>query len=520
MAETRGVIDELRASYDAGNLRYVVGSASSAPGDARSVDRALLSQYFARDEELRHLCDEDAALDGVGRAFERRFGEGAVAAWVHDRLAAASSSPEQAEELIFELVRRATYPAQRERAPDPIHHELAAAILDPKYERKARLLTLQSSDQLEAALSAAGARDVRVVAEPDSLAQGHTPEVVHLQGHVPRSGPARGLLGSDGRAPGHSPWADAVLANLLAGPERTDVLLVSVGIADPWLQELVGLRARLGERLPVARMFALVSSGKCVPPAETALERFGERLASEWEPSRWRALQIEPLVIDDPELLPHALRRVRLGVDPARWAKRSSQWLASKGAYLELYSEKRQRASHGLMRSMMRHLRSRFAIAREEEVHIGVHVPAEDDPRSLRIAFHFVGEQEGVSLLPNLLTEASARQRELSIGGPGEPEGATGSAFVTGKVVRSHVGDQKLHENFPPEKADRWQGPRTFQSLLAVPAYEIEAGHLPVGVMYLNSNRRRPFWSDLDPDDYRDLCAFCSRMCVSMLRAG
>lgn len=249
------------------------------------------------------------------------------------------------------------------------------------------------------------------------------------------------------------------------------------------------------------------------------LERFADGMARDAEPAMWRSWQVEPIVIDDRELLPHALRRIRLGLDPAGWAARGSRWLASKGAYEGLYDEKRQRASHGLMRSMTRHLRSRFAIPREEEIHIGIHVPAQDDPRLLRIAFHFVGEQEGVSLLPNLLTEATARLRELSIGSPGEPEGATGYAFVTGTVVASQVGDEKLHENFSQEKADRWQGPRTFQSLLAVPAYVVEAGHLPVGVMYMSSNRRTPFWGALDQEDYRDLCAFCARMCVSMLRA-
>jgi hypothetical protein len=233
----------------------------------------------------------------------------------------------------------------------------------------------------------------------------------------------------------------------------------------------------------------------------------------------WRACGVEPVVIDHPDLVAASLRRVRLGLDPAGWAALGSKWLASKRTYESLYDEKRQKAAHGLLRSMARHLRSRFSVGREEEIHVGVHLPALDDPRCLRLAFHFVGEQEGGSLLPNLLTETLARQRELSIGGPGEPEGATGYAFVTGNVVRSHVGEKKLHENFPPEKAERWQGPRTFQSLLSVPAYVVEAGYVPVGVMYLNSNRKRAFWEDLDADDYKDLCAFCSTMCVSMLRA-
>jgi hypothetical protein len=527
MAEPRDGIVELRESFDQGRLRYLVGLGTSiAAGhpDPRSIERALLRAVFAEDVHLRHLCAEDAALDAVANSFVDRFGPDGVVEGVRQALAPRTSpaaSTEDRERHLAEMLREALYDGRRERLLDPLHNELAAALLDPRYEGKARAWSFNVDDLLTSALAAAGATDARVIAEPGGEQGGRGPELVHLRGYLPRTGAARGpILGSERDLFGsHGKWQTAMLEEALLGP--ADVLLVGVSLTDPGVRRLLAMRLRASPRPSAGRVYALlgkVSRDAGRPPGATVLERFADRMATDAEPSLWRSWEVEPIVLEDRELWPHALRRIRLGVDPAGWATRASKWLAARGAYDGLYEEKRQRASHGLMRSMIRHLRSRFAIPREEEIHLGIHVPAQDDPRQLRIAFHFVGEQEGVSLLPNLLTEATARLRELSIGSTGEPEGATGHAFVTGTVVASQVGDGKLHENFSPEKADRWQGPRTFQSLLAVPAYVVEAGHLPVGVIYLDSNRRRPFWAELDQDDYHELCTFSSRMCISMLR--
>jgi len=522
------LILQMHESYDRSTLRYVVGpGAPVGMAGEGALDRSLFSSFFGRRESLRFLSDETAALETLAAGLAQRFGADAVRELCRLDVGRGTAAPADIERELGELVRAALY-GGRGRAdalPTAVHHELAAAILGPKYTSRAPLITHAMDDLLPLAFEALGTK-AAIVTDQSPAAHGEAgPTLACLHGYVPPSGPHVGSLvlsERDGAGPGGA-WGDALVKELLFGADPPDVLLVGVSLADHALRRLLLQRMQAAKKQRVGRIVAVATPeglGAATADESRVFERGGRRLAAEWERAFFGAWGVETITAAGADQVPYILRQIRLGVTPSEWAALGSKWLAARHAYDELYSEKRQHAAEAVMRSTSRYLRSRFAIPREEEIHLGVHIPAEDDPKALRIAFHFVGAEEGVSLLPNILTEAAARQRELSIGAPDAPEGATGHAFVTGNVTEAHIGDDRMHMHFSGAKTSRWhQGPRTFTSLLAIPVYAALAGHLPVAVAYIDSNRRQPFWKSLGQDDFRDLCGFFSRVCMTMLRS-
>ncbi|HYO71345.1 MAG TPA: hypothetical protein VEU33_35230, partial [Archangium sp.] len=82
-----------------------------------------------------------------------------------------------------------------------------------------------------------------------------------------------------------------------------------------------------------------------------------------------------------------------------------------------------------------------------------------------------------------------------------EAQGASGRAFLLGATIETSRRSPRVHANFTAPMLDAWTRDQAFSSLVCVPIYD-SAGWVPIGVVYLTSNRQNPFWKDLESQEY------------------
>ncbi len=293
-----------------------------------------------------------------------------------------------------------------------------------------------------------------------------------------------------------SDWATARLRKLFTG--RKSVLLVGLSLADPRLRWLLLERLdRLRAKQPLPVVYAFLSRSSSREEGET-IERLARTFARNHEEKFWKSWNLRAVFIDSHELVPYYLRQIRLGPSTADWAKAGEQYLKKcSPRFRSLYDPEIQAAIFFLLKQLVGFLRRRFSIDVEEYLHLGAFVP--QGSGNIQLGFRYRGE-----MLEATEAKFASAQRRLSVADRSRPQGAAGRAYLRGTTVEGDRSNPHIDANFTGEMRREWQRESTFSSILCVPVYD-SPQWVPVGVMYLTSNRRVPFWKGLDARDYDDL---------------
>jgi hypothetical protein len=170
-----------------------------------------------------------------------------------------------------------------------------------------------------------------------------------------------------------------------------------------------------------------------------------------------------------------------------------------------------QREACEFLSTQLRFIRRKFEVPSNEELTLGFFVPTPlPDPgesTSIRLAFRYNDEFAGddYEISPDDgdsvqgVPAGHAARRQLEVSSVAEAQGAAGYAFVTGALTEARHSSTELNRNFDEAMHRDWDGGRTFSSLLCVPIYG-STDWVPLGVGFLSSNRREPFWSGFSPD--------------------
>lgn len=486
-------VEELRKLFQAGSLELLVGAGASIASGLPSwneLNRRLLSAFLAREHSDLEFQTRD--LDVAARIFVDSFGREAVVDVVRDKIP---------PEGYLELLREALY---REGPKDvsSIHLELAAMLVAARSTAKKLhgLYTFNFDDLLERSMERLLGHRPEVIVEGERPSE---PHVVHLHGYL---SPPEGRSGATGTVvlsekdyhEARGDWASRKLEDLFLDGKRA-ILMVGLSLADPRLRWLLLERVKLAQQgRPVAKVFALLSSS---PPAPDAalMERLARNFVRRHQEDFWASWKMDVLNLESHDMVPFYLRQVRLGADGGDWAAKGESFLrGASNVFRDLYREDVQRGAVAVLQEMHSLVRRRFAVPRDEELHMGGFVPAPG--AVIRMGFSCRGGDGRA----DILDEAYARDRSLSVASLEKAQGASGRAFLLGANIEASRRSPQVHRNFTAEMKESWTRDQSFSSLVCVPIYD-SRDWVPIGVSYLTSNRQQPFWASLDPQDYDDL---------------
>lgn len=513
------------------NLVLVIGAGTSIaaglPGWTQ-LNRSLLAEYFRQEfsfrGQSRHqspsdnesepttigLSPEPEELDVLARIFAEAFGQDAVIDLLYEEL-------ESSEEEFYGHLRKALYPQKRRVSLKPVHYEIAAFLSDIGKSRFVRLYTLNYDDLIERAV------DELTKYEPKPVFAGDRPlsprSIVHLHGYFPRhfeEPKGEFILSEKDYLEASQDWADDRIQELFR--HQRDILFVGLSMRDPRLRRLLHERKRQGSGQQGEVFTLLTSEDEEFPDAP--LQRRAHKIAAKYQERYWKSWDVSAIHLPGHELLPYALRLIRLGMNPVAWAGRARDFLEVQQVYDKLYDSSRQAAASLYLREQLRFLRTRFEALSHEELSIGLFVPEpkECQPRHIQLAFRYAegsfgyrhsrqiqrpeGYPFGLSsnnsdrIEVQVLLEDYAQQRRLEIANLETPQGAAGYCYVRGAVVNARRDSPQINRFFSSEMRKSWNHRRTFSSLLCIPVFDT-AAWVPVGVIYLTSSLDNPFWAGL-----------------------
>lgn len=476
----------LRRAFERGTLDIVVGAGTSISAglpDWNTLNRRLLSQFLA--DHYDGLAFSENDLGRLAERFVARFGREAV----------IDVLKRQAGRRYRQYLQSALR-AKEKPDPQSAHFELGAMIHKLP---KRRLYTFNFDTLLEVAAE----RLLGACASIDSeTADATGAAVVHLHGMIGRRATSGRLVLSerDYYDAEIEHWSAALLRELLIdSPERRrDVLLVGLSLADQRLRRFLLDRITFGGAKHGARVTALLFRKPLADDADL-LDRLAFGFANEHEVKYWRSWGIEAVFVPSPELIPYFLRGVRLGTDAARWRAAGRLQLGRVASAIRYgYANWFQRWAVQMARESLRFWRSKFAVSRDEELQLGAFAPISRSEPTIQLLFKATlkGRPER-----DHITESYADSRQLSVASIRAAQGVAGRAFVLGATAEGTRGSELIDFGFTPRMRDEWNALRTTASVLCVPVFD-SPQWLPVGVMYLTSNRSTPFWSTLPSKDF------------------
>lgn len=499
--ERRELIEELHQYYEGGSLRVLVGAGVSMASQLPGWDELNLGLTHAVIErDLANRCDNgesgyvrglvgEEALHAVAREVYRRIGRDAAADFAWRRLG---------DKVFRTVLAQKLYPrptaALRVRGTQK---QLAAMALGRP--NRDLLFTTNYDPLLERAIAELrGAVDEwprhRYPRGGKQRAQA-TPRVNHLHGWVDERGEVGGTLVltetsylglfADRRA---APNQD--LKKLLMG--NAPLLVIGMSLADPNLRRL--LDRRRVERLLDANNaihVVMVGNGSAVD------DQINQYWTGTWN--------VNPIWLPDFSYIPHLLRQVQWGWsgDALPWFPVAKKWVDERvGA--QKFTDEWQRRAQVSLRTLIRHIRTYFALSSDEVITTSLFLPDEID---------------GVPVVQKTATSrdrgsgeearAHARRRSLRLAPEDEVEGVAGIAFRYGISRYATDNHPSINYNFTPQKVRDWDtafNMRDWRSILAVPVADGQAW-LPYAVLTLTSNKPNPFWERLGDGDGDDLAA-------------
>lgn len=533
-------LEDLHLRYRENRLVYLVGAgasiASGLPGwDELNIN--ILQAHLHSLDGLQFASGEPTVLRRVATVFSERFGRDAVVDLVRQQLRrqirrkfAAEGSvtvvEEQVRKQFDELLHQALYQTPHPEDLKPIHRELAASVRNGSERGAMGLYTFNYDDLLERAYE-----EVHGVA-PHSCTSGEqqSPFVVHLHGYRPRSGEGQGrlVLSELDYYATEERWASRELERLLqdARDGTKTLLLVGVSLTDPRLRRFLHSSLQTAASRRAGGVYVMLTE-RTVEEAdgggEDFISRFGNRMANAYQRDYWESWQANVIPVVNHEYLPDMLRRVRLGSDVGRIVNYARETLAADGFYQNLYSKNVQRAYSETLADWLTYIQYKFALTREEEIHAGIFVPTSDDEPKLVLAAHYCPEPgkmrwpTGHGDLGNYLTKDVARSNGIMVSSEGQ-QGLTGHAFAYDVPVQGKMGDPLLHLNFPTPVVSQH-----FSALFSIPVRYTRGAkvpHIPVGVIYLSSNRRLPFWERLSCEQCIEFIDSAETAALEILRSS
>ncbi|ATB43922.1 hypothetical protein CYFUS_009403 [Cystobacter fuscus] len=485
-------VANLQRSFQEGSLEFLVGAGASIASGLPSwneLNRRLLSSFLA--QEHSDLEFQSGDLDVAARIFVDNFGREAVVDVVRDKLPA---------ERYLDMLRDALYRGVPKDVSS-IHLELAAilaASMDTPRRRLHGLYTFNFDDLLERAAERLLGKAPEVIVTGERPAE---PHVVHLHGYLPptpgKTPSGTVVLSEKDYHEARGDWASRKLDDLFTEEKKT-VLMVGLSLADPRLRGLLLERVKRAQRhQSVARVYALLSNNPPSPGAEL-MDRLARNFVRRHQEDFWASWRMHVLDVESHDLVPFYLRQIRLGSNGGTWAEKGEAFLrATSPVFKDLYREEVQRSAINVLKGMHSFLKRRFAVLQEEELHIGGFIPAAG--ALIQLGFRYRGG-DGTG---DIINEPYARTRQLSVASMEKAQGASGFTFLRGVTLEASR-DPRLHANFTAPMLESWTHDQIFSSMVCVPIYD-SANWIPIGVIYLTSNRLKPFWAGLDTEDYEQL---------------
>lgn len=539
MANNDGnLIDEIHDSYSEGKLDYLAGAGTSIDAGLpnwSTLNNRLLKRFFHR--QLRpsdeidqvQIPPEPDELHTLAEVFTQRLSRDSVVDLVRNSL--------ENKDEFTEMLREALYADRGEVELKPLQYELAAAVSGAEPNR---ILTTNFDDLLERAFCRLhGLEEPEEIREElaivfsedgftDFIEDGSDTEsnqFVHLHGFLPPdNGDGEELVLSEQDFWRTSDdWPTQTLRETLMDSGR-DLLVVGMSLADPRLRGVLFERANCGGDR--GKVFVLLDkqTGTLVQPLA---RRRAYSLLALYEEQYWEDLRVKVHFVENFELLPLYLRQIRLGDAPGKWCAMAREFLDDRAApagrsFEDLHEFQVQREASYYLEEQLTFIRRKFEVPRDEELTLGFFVPSDepedsDVPEKIRLAFRyndgFAGDDyqiplgDGADSSPDTVQgvpEEHANRRELAVDSVEDAQGAAGYAFVTGAVTEARHSSAELNREFDKEMREDWDGGRTFSSLLCVPIYGSE-DWVPLGVGFVSSNRRNPFWAGFSSNRSLDL---------------
>lgn len=533
-------LEELAESYDEGRLQFVVGAGASMaaglPGWSE-LNVSLVADYFNKarqnDDTPKAIEYEDEELDALADVFADHFGQNAVIDLLREDLE---------EQTFRRYLHDALYQGRQTYDLQPLHYELGAAVHQRLDDGDCgHLYTLNYDDILESALEEITGERPEPMTEIGEVSPN---SVVHLHGFMPLEPEEAGEVSVKGevilsekdylRTRGGNP--DQQLERLLSDSD-SDIVLLGTSLSDPRLRRLLykRLEARNEEDNESDDGKIWVFLARKSPSSEADLaRRRAEKMAANHTAPYWQDWEVEVLHIDNHEVLPTALRTIRLGGDVTEWLEKGIDFLEGHRCYEELYDRDRQAKAQLKLIRTHEFVRQRFEIDLEEDLtftfFVPMRPPEDGDPVYLQQAFRFsdphrrytregkwleypADKADAVSDLSSLvrdgavhlriLEEDEASRRRLKVESFEQAEGATGLAVATG-IIADARDSETFFRKFDKEKRQEWSDEKTYSSLLSIPVYD-SAQWVPIGAACIASIRREPFWERLEPAEQRNL---------------
>ncbi len=513
-------ISKIHKSYAQERLSYLVGAGASIDAGLptwTALNRRLLQQFFVReyrDQQAELLvAPEPDELEALASIFVDRFGREPVVDLIRDRV----GDPEEFRALL----RQALYGASGPVELQSLQYELVAALGAASGKPKTKIFTTNFDNLLERAycrlheLDESGLLAAMAVIASDeerAAAAPNRPEFVHLHGYLPVEGRAHGrlVLSEKDFFETRDGWPTRELKAVVDNPER-DLLVVGMSLADPRLRAVLHQRAT--KKAPTGNIFVLLSESS-VDEDATLAQRRAHKLLGKYELRYWHQLGVHLRLVSNLEMLPLLLRKVRLGENSTDWCKMARDYLmertrdnAGESIFDRLYTELKQREARALIAGQLQFVRRLFEVDDQEELTLGFFVPSPSDAQHIQLAFRYndrFSDEEYVIDSANSesfqgVPAGRGADRQLEISTVETAQGAAGYAYATGTVVQAVESSSELNREFSPEMLRDWDTGRTFSSLLCVP---ISGGPnwLPLGVGFLSSNRKAPFWAGFSPE--------------------
>lgn len=524
-------IQEIRDSFQEGRLDYLIGAGSSIdaglPGWSALNNRLLelfFKRQFSQDAKQSELlvAPEPDELEALAYIFVHRFGREPVIDLIKNSVG---------DEADFrDLLRNSLYGEMGQIELRPLQFELAATLGETDTGNIRRLVTTNFDNLLERAYCRLKGEDdqkvmkyIELIANQADLRDDQTessnsrPQFVHLHGYLPDldTEKDRGaiILSERDFILTDEDWQTTFLRTILMSSER-DLLIIGMSLADPRLRRLLHQRAESSEEH--GKVFVLLPKSSAGDDDPLAVRR-AHKMVGAYEQKYWDNLGVSVKFVGNLDTLPLHLRRIRLGDDPSTWRTKARDFLnqasadhAEDGPVLNrLYAELKQRQANLLLARRLEHIRSRFEVPRDEELTLGYFVPSPEDAPVIQLAFRFNDHTPGDYLFDSTVdrrqtfqgvNEERSSQRRLRVETVTGSQGGAGYSFTTGAVVEVLCSSPELNRNFDNEMDRSWDSGRTFSSLLCVPIYGSPTW-LPLGVGFLSSNRKQPFWAGISEDD-------------------
>lgn len=117
------------------------------------------------------------------------------------------------------------------------------------------------------------------------------------------------------------------------------------------------------------------------------------------------------------------------------------------------------------------------------------------------------------------MSSDKAHSRVLEVDSVADAQGAAGYSFVSGSLVEALHSSPHINRNFTDDMRSRWDSGRTFSSLLCVPIYG-SRDWVPLGVGFLSSTHKDPFWNGLSANERIQLYALVRATFRELLSYG